>query len=293
MVQIEAAPVVRALNLPGALTLAGPNPTFGAPNSNNFMIDGTDHPNGFDGTAPAPLGCPTTMSPPRPSIGAYDNPDAPTSPTSVETILNDIPTDRATTNYPGLNASPDVQNVYGGLGEQGTTPSGFDSIVSGILAPGGGATLYTGNYTANGINMGSISSSSPPVVTPAIDVVDGNLTLNGNTDGYGILVVTGNLTFTGNMSWNGIVLAIGQGNITFSGGGSGTINGSVLVAKTKDAYGNPLSTLGTPTLDWSGGGGNGIYYDHCYADGLLNMIPLTVPASAKPLSILSIKTLTY
>ena len=297
MMQIEAAPAIRALNMPGALTLAGPQPNFGAPNSNNFMIDGTDHPNGYvdthgNATAPAPAGCSTTASPPHPSIGVYDDPNNPTSPSSVATVLTDIPANRLSTNYPGLNASPDVQNVYGALGDQGTTPSGMDSIVSSISALPG-AIVYTGNQTDNTINLGSLSGASPPVMTPAIDVVYGNVDFNGNTNGYGILVVTGTLTFRGNMSWNGIVLAIGEGNIVFAGGGSGTINGSVLAAKTKDSSGNELTNLGVPTLDWSGGGGNGIYYDHCYADGLLSMIPMTVPASAKPLTILSIKSLTY
>lgn len=297
MVQIEAAPAIRALNMPGALTLAGPTPTFGAPNSNEFMIDGTDHPNGYvdshgTETAPAPAGCSTSTSPPHPSIGVYDDPNNPTSPTSVTTVLTDIPANRVSTNYPGLNASPDVQNVYGALGDQGTTPSGMDSIVSAISALPG-ATVYTGDQTDSSINLGSLSASSPPVMTPAIDVVYGNVTFNGNTNGFGILVVTGTLTFRGNMSWNGIVLVVGQGSVVFAGGGSGTINGSVLVAKTKDSSGNELTNLGVPTLDWSGGGGNGIYYDHCYSDGLLNMIPMTVPASAKPLTILSIKTLPY
>jgi hypothetical protein len=297
MVQIEAAPAIRALNMPGALTLAGPQPIFGAPNSNNFMIDGTDHPTGYvdthgNATAPTPAGCASTTSPPHPSIGVYDDPNSPTSPSSVSTVLTDIPSNRLSTNYPGLNASPDVQNVYGALGDQGTTPSGMDSIVSAVSALPG-ATVYTGNQTDSSVNLGSSNGATPPVISNAIDVVYGDVTFNGNTNGYGILVVTGTLTFRGNMSWNGIVLVIGKGNLVFSGGGSGTINGSVLVAKTKDSSGNELTDLGVPTMDWSGGGGNGIYYDHCYSDGLLNMIPMTVPVSTKPLTILSIKTLPY
>lgn len=291
MVQIEAAPAIRALSLPGALTLDGPTPNFGAPNSVNFQISGVDNPNGGVSTAPAPAGCDTTPSPSRPSIGVYDDPNAPTSPSSVTTVLTDIPAGR-TSNYPGLQASPDVQNVYAALGDQGTTPSGMDSIVSEVSAMSG-AHVYTGNQTDSTIYLGSLSSATPPVLTPAIDVVNGNLDFNGNTSGYGILVVTGVLTFRGNFTWNGIVLAIGQGDIEFAGGGNGTINGSVMIAKTKDSSGNELTNLGTPTLNWAGGGGNGIYYDHCYADGLLSMIPMTVPASAKPLTILSIKTLTY
>ncbi len=292
MVQIEAAPAIRALNLPGALTLAGPQPTFGAPNSNNFNISGVDNTSGGGGTAPTPSGCSSTANASHPSIGVYDNPSAPTSPSSVTNVLNSIPAGRAGTNYPGLTASPDVQNVYGALGDQGTTPTGLDSIVSAISALPG-ANVYTGAQTDSTINLGSSNGATPPVITPAIDVVYGDLTFNGNTSGYGILVVTGNLVFKGNFTWNGIVLVIGQGSASFSGGGAGTINGSVLIAKTKDSSGNELSAVGQPSLNWAGGGGNGIYYDHCYADQYLSMIPMTVPASAKPLTILSIKTLSY
>jgi hypothetical protein len=297
MVQMEAAPSIRSISLPGALTLAGPQPDFGAPNSNNFMINGTDHPDGFvdsstGATAPAPLGCDTATAAPHPAIGVYDDPSNPTSPSSVSTVLSDIPSSTITTNYPGLNASPDVQNVYGALGEQGTTPAGFESIVSSITGLPG-AHIYTGNQSQTTIALGSLSAASPPVLTPAIDVVYGDVSLGGNISGYGILVVTGTLTFNGNFTWNGIVLAIGKGDIEFAGGGGGTINGSVLVAKTRDDAGNLLTQLGTPTLDWSGGGGNGIYYDHCYADGLLSLVPTTVPVSTKPLTVLSVKTLSY
>ncbi len=295
MIQMEAAPAIRSLSLPGALTLAGPQPNFGAPNSYNFSISGTDHPNGYidpthGATAPLPAGCPAGTAAPHPSIGVYDNPDSPTSPTSVATVLGDIPTERAPTNYPGLSASPDVRNVYGALGDQGTTPSGMESIVSAVSALAGPSGTYTGNQSDSTINMGSCNASN---FNPAVDVVYGNVNFNGSTTGCGILVVTGTLNFAGNTTWNGIVLAIGQGVITFSGGGGGTINGSVFVAKTRDTSGNLLSELGTPTLDWSGGGGNGIYYDHCYADGLLSMIPTSMPVSTTPLTILSVKTLTY
>jgi hypothetical protein len=309
MAQMEVAPAIQGLSLPGALTLAGPHPTFGAPNSYNFMIDGTDHPNGFvdphsGATAPAPASCDATVGAPHPAIGAFDNPNLPTSPTSVQTIMSDIPAGRAGTNYPGLQASPDVQNVYGALGDQGTTPSGLDTLVNQISGMPGVNT-----YTAT-----SSSSTDPPIdqgvhsvdpfwgsaTRPAINVVNGDLEFTGSNIGYGILVVTGNLTFRGNPTWNGFVLVIGKGGAYFSGGGGGTINGSVFVAKTRGP--NPtfpylpgplLENLDAPTLDWSGGGGNGIYYDHCWADAMLNMIPFSAPDSARPLTVLSLRTLAY
>lgn len=307
MAQMEVAPAIQGLALPGALTLAGPHPTFGAPNSFNFSIDGTDHPDGFidpvkGATAPAPAGCDATAGPPHPAIGGFDNPNAPTSPTSVQTILSDIPADRSGTNYPGLQASPDVENVYGALGEQGSTPSGMETLVNKIRST---ALQYTAtSSTTTDPPIDQAPHSTDPfwgtATMPAINVVEGDLTFGGTNEGYGILVVTGNLTFKGNTTWNGLVLVIGKGGVYFSGGGGGTINGSVLVAQTRDP--NPTypylpgplrENMGSPTLDWSGGGGNGIYYDHCWADAMLNMIPFDPPVSSKPLTVLSLRTLTY
>jgi hypothetical protein len=49
-----------------------------------------------------------------------------------------------------------------------------------------------------------------------------------------------------------------------------------------DANGNPLpanSAPGAPVVNWSGGGGNGIYYDSCWVNKLQNnfyYIPIAV-----------------
>jgi len=64
----------------------------------------------------------------------------------------------------------------------------------------------------------------------------------------------------GNVGWNGLVLVIGKGNFVGNGGGNNSYNGAVVVAKTLDSSGNPLATLGAPTFNFSGGGGNGINY---------------------------------
>jgi hypothetical protein len=81
-------------------------------------------------------------------------------------------------------------------------------------------------------------------------------------------------------------MAIGEGHIIANGGCSGQFNGGVVVANIGDNTGcatgtspcyktNPveanlhldptthLPVLGSPTLDWSGGGGNGIQYGTC------------------------------
>ena len=97
--------------------------------------------------------------------------------------------------------------------------------------------------------------------------VDGSFDLGPNT-GSGILVVTGNFLYHGNSGWNGIILVIGDGSVTFqgNGGGSGTFNGAIFAATTRDASGNQLANFGVSNFDISGGGGNGINYDSCWVN---------------------------
>jgi Tfp pilus assembly protein PilX len=93
---------------------------------------------------------------------------------------------------------------------------------------------------------------------PQIIYVNGDLTMTGNTQGYGVLVVTGTLTMKGNVGWNGIVLVVGQGN--FQTDGTVQYNGAVVVANTVNSLGQPLPTFGPPTVDVNGGGHGGIQY---------------------------------
>ena len=130
------------------------------------------------------------------------------------------------------------------------------------------------------INLGTAAN-------PAINVVYGNFSM-GPTTGYGILVVTGTLTISGNYGWNGLILVIGSGASVMSGGGNGQIVGAVYVANTSG------NTFGSPTASWNGGGGNGIQYDHCWADYMLGKIPPLAPAAnASALQAISLRTEVY
>jgi hypothetical protein len=88
--------------------------------------------------------------------------------------------------------------------------------------------------------------------------------------GYGILVVTGKFTASGTVGWRGIVLVVGQGEMEVSGGGNESYDGAVILAKTRDAAGNILPTMGPTILDWAGGGGNGVHYDSCHINNSNN-----------------------
>jgi hypothetical protein len=130
------------------------------------------------------------------------------------------------------------------------------------------------------INLGSAAN-------PAINVVYGNYSMGPST-GYGILVVTGTLTISGNYGWNGLILVIGNGASVMSGGGNGQIVGALYVANTAG------NSFGSPNANWNGGGGNGIQYDHCWADYMISKVPPLTPAiNASALQVISMRTLVY
>lgn len=259
MAQMEAAVRPPAeFKLPGALTLAGPSPAFGTPNSNNFVVNGNDA-----------NSCGQTSNPALPAIGVDDNPASPTSPTAQSTVINAL---GKPNNYIGAQSAPDVQNVYGSI----PSAAALNAEVTDIASQPG--TLNVTGPVSSLPNMGTAAN-------PATTVVTGDLTLSGNPTGYGVLVVTGNFTLSGNFTWNGVILVIGTATVTNNGGGNGQITGAMYVANTAGNTLNPVN------FNWNGGGGNGIQYDHCWADNLLNKFP---PApNGLPLQVLSSRTLEY
>ncbi|MGZ4831679.1 MAG: hypothetical protein ACXVZQ_02055 [Terriglobales bacterium] len=265
MMQAETAVTYNqfTLGLGGALTLIGPNPLFGTPNSMPFQMIGSDCPT----CAPAPPSCNTTAHAATDAIGVYD-PTAATNPSAVQTVIGDL---AKPNNYIGANSAPDVHNAN--LGNM--TAADLSSFVSAVTS------VATNTYGSNpsSINLGSAAN-------PAIDVVNGDYSM-GPTTGYGILVVTGTLSFSGDYAWNGLILVIGAGASVMSGGGHGQISGAVFVANTTGG------SLSAPNVNWNGGGGNGIQYDHCWADDMLAKVPYTPVMSPSGLQIVSVRPLVY
>ena len=100
--------------------------------------------------------------------------------------------------------------------------------------------------------------------------IEGNLEFA--QEGGGILVVSGGtLTFQGGFKFNGLVIVTGTGGIQRTGGGSGSLQGNMIVApydnwsKTTcmaDAtVTNKLNCFYAPRYDISGGGGSDITYN--------------------------------
>ncbi len=274
MLQTEVATPVLGFATGGALTLDGPNPVIDAmPNSNLFTITGADA-----------NSCHETQEADHPAIDGYDDPNATPPTNSVTTIVGSLP---RPDHYTGSGGTPSVQNGYAALGETMTTPTGLQSLLGAIYNAAPVASRYT-TATSGGFVPGSTTKSS-------ITYVDGNLTLSGNPVGSGILVVTGTLTMTGNFTWQGLVFVVGDGIANMSGGGNANVTGSMIVSKIWDSYTtkNLLSSIGSPTFNWNGGGGNGIHYDHCYVTDLMTAVPFTPPPTTKPLKVLSFRILPY
>lgn len=278
MAQMEVVTPVRGIASTGALTFDGPSPIYSDPNSNGFYIIGNDA-----------NSCGQTAHTSVPAVGVYDDPNNPTTPLAATTI-NDALT-RPDHVYGLITPGPDVENVYNTLTSTMNTPSGLEAFGSAVKATAQANSTYYGTSTST-VNLGSSSN-------PIVDYVNGDLTLSGNRTGYGILFVTGTLTMDGNFSWYGPVYVVGKGDFEASGGGNGLIVGTMLVANTRTSPYGPSNVvsdtvgLGSPTVNWNGGGGNGIQYDHCWVENLLSKVPFTPPQSTKPLKVLSVKPLAY
>jgi len=240
LVQYVAAATNLNLRFPSALTFDGLTPTYNAPNSNPFDMNGNDR----SGSNPM-AGCTIPVQPAKPAVGVVSAVD-------IALAASTIPGNRLD-HYLGTGGTPSIGNISSLLPSTENTVSSLNQLVSDI-------TKVADNVIAGPTNSVPMGSASNPQIT----VVNGDLTLAGNNTGYGILVVTGTLNFSGNTGWRGVVLVIGQGNVVENGGGNNEYDGAMLVAKTLDASGQPLAALGAPVVNWNGGGGNGVYYDSCW-----------------------------
>ena len=286
MVQYEVA-AVSLPPFPAALTMDGNGPFLVPPTSNAFTLSGNDKiGQGGDGSAQCAGATPGAN---MPGIGAVSDP-------AKTQIYNDImnpPNGQPRpTNYTGSSGTtPDVQNVNAlspPMDPMFQYCPGVQGLYNNMLAA---ADQVFGN-NPTGVKLGTTAA-------PLTTVVNGDFTLDSNNaNGAGVLVVTGNLTFSGNPPFYGIILVIGKGAVaTSSGGGNGNLYGSMLVANCYNAANhwtdstcnstntNPGSGTfpclpGTPSFDWSKGGGTyNIQYDSCWVNNLANRAVFKVLSS--------------
>ncbi len=233
MLQYELTQDSLNLSFGAALTLDGTGDSMTGPNSNPFHMDGTDHA-GCGGAATQPA---------RPAIGVPNTSDIAPVVAGLPSIFQ--------SHYTGSGTAPDVENISATMPTNQQSVSSLQNLLATIK--GNATQVLTGNQSGLS-NPGTAAS-------PEIIYVNGDLSLSGAVTGYGILVVTGTFSPAGTVGWRGVVLVVGKGIVTAAvGGGTNEYDGAMLVAKTVDSLGNPLSTLGAATFGLVGGGGNGVYY---------------------------------
>lgn len=151
------------------------------------------------------------------------------------------------------------------------TVSGLENLVAGITANA------TDVYSPGFGGAQTINGAGGPA-DYKVAVVNGDVNL-GFGAGYGILLVRGNLIVTENFTWNGLVLVIGQGVIHWNNRAYGSVNGVMLLARTRAndrSPGNSLGTLianrGGITADFNGAGGT-IHYDQSQISAAHRVFP--------------------
>jgi hypothetical protein len=270
MLQYVVRPLVEFSNLnsrtfSAALTLAGNSVTFTGPQTSGFIISGQDPCPNANAMLPA-IGYASTDS--AGNAASSSNITTSATPTS-----NYIGSSIVSSPPPPPPASPgSIVNVSSALNLNWLTPSGLDAVVQDIT--NGADAVINGPATPSSFPSGMSASHNMTIV------VNGDLDLNGwHNTGYGLLLVTGTLKYDPDASWQGLVLVIGQGNFVSTKGGNGEIDGAVFIAKTKDAAGNPLNSLGPSSFSQTGNGsnlGNGIRYNSCYVTSAMGPITYKV-----------------
>ena len=139
-----------------------------------------------------------------------------------------------------------------------TSPLQLDNAVRQLAT----TATSSGRFFPSGTTPSTFGNNT---TAQGITFCDGDCTFTG--DGGGILVVTGTLTLHGNFSFNGMIIVTGQGGVRRTGGGTGTIQGNMVLApyvgsRIQDSI-TPSDTAQflAPQYDLSGGGNSTIRYN--------------------------------
>lgn len=253
MLQYIVRPMVIFPNLnnqsfPAALTIAGSNVSFTGPDTTSFFVRGQDscttagiYSIGYTQTGGGDSSRANILAGATPA-GYYQG--QPMSPGPPPTPSTGVVT---------------IADVSAAMNPNWLTPTGLNAIVQDIT--NNADSVITGPTTPGSFPSG-MSATHPMTI-----VVNGDLDMNSwRGTGYGLLLVTGTLHYDPDATWEGLVLVIGQGNFVSTKGGSGGIDGAVFVAKTRNAAGNLLASLGASSFSQTGPGSNagrGINYNSC------------------------------
>lgn len=210
--------------LPGAIVLPGPGVSFQGSTSTTAEVDGKEK-----------------------SAVAL------TSDAARSAVINHLTAIGRLDKY-DCDSSPCINNTAATIDPAWNSVSGIEGLYKSLVSL---ADVVTG---AHGTTTTLTAAQVGTTLNRKIVVVNGNAVLD-SISGAGVLIVTGQLTWLNNVSYHGLIMCIGQGDLLRSGGGTGGIEGAILVAKTRDVSNNLLTTLGNPTYVSSGGGNVDIEYE--------------------------------
>jgi PilX N-terminal len=181
---IQARLTVNGVFSPGAIYLPGSsvNPNF---NGNSFLVDG--HDTNLNGT----------------SNPSGDVPGIGTSTQSTAQSVTSALSSQQANNVIGQGGVPSV-NMTGGF----SSSTLLNEVIPGIVNQPGVVT----NPTLNGND--TFGTCSQTQTAPQITHFTGNVTVNGNLSGCGILVVDQGLTISGSSTFTGLIIVQGTTQIT-------------------------------------------------------------------------------
>jgi hypothetical protein len=256
--------IVRAgdieLETPGTITLAGgPSITLDLGDADPVSYSGNDS------ATPPTAGIPTVVVSPGNEAAAQTSIDDLTG-TSCPGATQVDPCDAGiltASNTPEFLTSADAARTF--LNRMRTIASDANRLFAtkGDADSAGGLGTTTDPTFTFIDNYGTSSTPGPTV------------TLGPGHQGSGLLIVTGNIDTSGGTDFEGLILVLGRGTITRSGGGSGTIRGSIIVANF-DPYGALGTGFGSPSFSISGGGTSEINYDSEWVNRAMAMTGMKV-----------------
>jgi hypothetical protein len=204
------------LPMTGALTMVNPNPT-------DITINGSPTLTGRNYRVTGAL------------VGSGDtygiSIEAPAPTTQITNLLTGGEASHVTGSTPTPSVGQDTSGNY--------TAANFNSVVN-------QARNAAQIVIVNGIVNGNTTYGNAAAVPPVDYIVyrNGDLKINGNFSGAGLLVINGNLTISGTMDWRGVVLV--TGNID-AANGNARVYGSIVMGPG----GSTIKMKGTADIRYS------------------------------------------
>jgi hypothetical protein len=238
------------LTAPATLTLVGPASTA-SPSTSFVFNPGSSNVTTYSGDDAVS----TDIIPPIGTTDSGSNLDA------VQASVDGQPPHPFNGNIVGMPT-----NVSQELPPWLSAPSQMDAAVKQLAEVAKGSA--PGRFFASGVQPTTFGDNTSGT---GITFCDGNCEFTGA--GGGILIVTGKLTLKGNFNFNGLIIVTGQAGVDRNGGGTGVIQGNIVVAPYVSSQISDTQAVGStflaPQYDLSGGGNSTIQYNsNSVANGL-------------------------